>query len=235
MKGNKMKATELLRADHQIVLEKLGILETSLGLTGEDSLKSIKEVVNFLSGELERHLLNEEEALFPPLEEFLGREGGPIGVMLAEHEDLRKTLEILRQTLKRENVESKELSLYGGRVIEVLRSHIFKEDNILFPMAEMHLDEAELEEIGRKMKGEKREGPQASPFILDVRALPPWERHPKIFDIFDGLKKGEALKIINDHDPRPLHYQFIMERPGQFEWQSKEISPREWEAVITRL
>jgi len=230
-----MKATELLRADHQIVLEKLGILETSMARAGEGSLKSVKEVVDFLSGELERHLIDEENALFPALEEFLGREGGPIGVMLAEHEDIRKTLEMLRQTLNRENVEPKELSLYGGRILEVLRSHIFKEENILFPIAEMHLEEARLEEMGQKMKAEKGEGQRASPIILDVRPLPPWERHPKIFDIFDGLKKGEILKIINDHDPRPLHYQFIMERPGQFEWESREISPREWEAVITRL
>lgn len=230
-----MKATELLRADHQIVLEKLRTLEVSLARTGEDSLKSVKEVVDFLSGELERHLLDEENALFPALEEFLGREGGPIGVMLAEHEDLRKTLEMVRQTLSRGNIEPKELNLYGDRVLEVLRSHIFKEDNILFPMAEMHLEEPRLEEIRQKIKAGKGEEPQVSPFILDVRPFPPWERHPKIFDIFDGLKKGETLKIINDHDPRPLHYQFIMERPGQFEWQSREISPREWEAVITRL
>lgn len=36
---------------------------------------------------------------------------------------------------------------------------------------------------------------------LDVRGMPPWERHPKIFETFDGLKIGETLKLVNDHNP----------------------------------
>ncbi|MBI4302424.1 MAG: DUF2249 domain-containing protein [Chloroflexi bacterium] len=70
---------------------------------------------------------------------------------------------------------------------------------------------------------------------LDVRDMPPWERHPKIFDIFDNLSPGDTLLLVNDHDPRPLHYQFMMEREGQFEWDSQEKGPREWVATIKRL
>lgn len=29
----------------------------------------------------------------------------------------------------------------------------------------------------------------------------------------------------NDHDPRPLHDQLMMEREGQFEWSSHEEDP----------
>lgn len=76
---------------------------------------------------------------------------------------------------------------------------------------------------------------QVKTVTLDVRTIPPWERHPKIFEIFDGLAVGEALVIINDHDPRPLHYQFMMEREGQFEWKSEEKSAREWTATIKRI
>ena len=76
---------------------------------------------------------------------------------------------------------------------------------------------------------------QVKTVTLDVRTIPPWERHPKIFEIFDGLAVGEALVIINDHDPRPLHYQFMMEREGQFEWKSEEKSAREWMATIKRV
>lgn len=76
---------------------------------------------------------------------------------------------------------------------------------------------------------------QTKTVTLDVRTIPPWERHPKIFEIFDGLAPGEALIIINDHDPRPLHYQFMMEREGQFEWKSEEKGPREWVASIKRV
>lgn len=70
---------------------------------------------------------------------------------------------------------------------------------------------------------------------LDVRALPPWERHPLIFDTFDKLEPGGFIKLINDHDPRPLHYQFLHERDGQFEWTSEEKGPQEWVAIIKKI
>ena len=70
---------------------------------------------------------------------------------------------------------------------------------------------------------------------LDVRQMPPWERHPKIFEIIDNLGVGDTLKLVNDHDPRPLHYQILAERPGQFEYASREEGTREWVARITRV
>jgi uncharacterized protein (DUF2249 family) len=43
---------------------------------------------------------------------------------------------------------------------------------------------------------------------LDVRDMPPWERHPKIFETFDSLKSGD--------------------------WKSSELAPREWVALIRK-
>lgn len=76
---------------------------------------------------------------------------------------------------------------------------------------------------------------QPKTITLDVRDLPPWERHPKIFELLDGFQSGDALILINDHDPRPLHYQLMMERAGQFEYSSKEKGPKEWVATIKRV
>ncbi len=70
---------------------------------------------------------------------------------------------------------------------------------------------------------------------LDVRDLPPWERHPKIFETWEALRLGDTLELVNDHDPRPLHYEFMMEREGEFEWTSEERGPREWVASIKRI
>ncbi len=70
---------------------------------------------------------------------------------------------------------------------------------------------------------------------LDVREMPPWERHPKIFELFDSLQPGNTIELINDHDPRPLHYQFMMEREGQFEWSSHEEDTHKWVALIKRV
>ncbi|WP_254547001.1 DUF2249 domain-containing protein [Halomarina pelagica] len=49
---------------------------------------------------------------------------------------------------------------------------------------------------------------------LDVREIPPAERHPKIFDLFEEMDAGETLEIVNDHDPKPLFYQMQAEVPA---------------------
>lgn len=46
---------------------------------------------------------------------------------------------------------------------------------------------------------------------LDLREVPPPERHPKIHDAFEKLDSGEALTLVNDHEPRPLFYEFQAE------------------------
>ncbi|WP_336003377.1 DUF2249 domain-containing protein [Halorientalis halophila] len=46
---------------------------------------------------------------------------------------------------------------------------------------------------------------------LDIREIPPPERHPKIFQAFEDLDSGEALTIVNDHEPTPLYHQMAAE------------------------
>lgn len=70
---------------------------------------------------------------------------------------------------------------------------------------------------------------------LDVRDLIPRTRHAKIFQLFDGLKAGEAFILINDHDPKPLYYQFLHERAEQFSWDYLEEGPVEWRVRIGRV
>lgn len=49
---------------------------------------------------------------------------------------------------------------------------------------------------------------------LDLRDVPPPERHPKIHGAFDELGPGETLTIINDHEPKPLFYEMQAEVPS---------------------
>jgi uncharacterized protein (DUF2249 family) len=52
------------------------------------------------------------------------------------------------------------------------------------------------------------------PFLmprLDVRELPPPERHSEIHDAFAELDGGEVLELVNDHDPKPLFYEMRAE------------------------
>ena len=63
---------------------------------------------------------------------------------------------------------------------------------------------------------------------LDVRNMVPRERHPTIFARLDALKQGDILRLINDHDPAPLRYQLLAERPEMFTWEPEKRGPEEW-------
>lgn len=70
---------------------------------------------------------------------------------------------------------------------------------------------------------------------LDVRTLAPRDRHPLIFSTFGDLAAGQSMELVNDHDPKPLFYQFNAELPGQFAWDYLERGPDTWRVAITRV
>lgn len=69
---------------------------------------------------------------------------------------------------------------------------------------------------------------------LDVRVIPPRDKHPTIFRTFDSLASGESMVIINDHDPRPLRYQFAAEHADEFDWTYEAEGPEVWRVRIDR-
>ncbi len=69
---------------------------------------------------------------------------------------------------------------------------------------------------------------------LDVRVIPPRDKHPTIFRTFDDLQSGQALLLINDHDPRPLRYQLAAERPDTFDWNYEAEGPEVWKVKISK-
>lgn len=74
-----------------------------------------------------------------------------------------------------------------------------------------------------------------SDILLDLRKLDPFERHEKIFELWGKLKVGKTLKLINDHDPKPLYYQFDAEHKGKFDWTYEEEGPKDWIFVIKKI
>ena len=70
--------------------------------------------------------------------------------------------------------------------------------------------------------------------VIDVRTVVPRDRHPLIFGAFEALEVGQSFELVNDHAPRPLYYQFLFEREGQFHWEDIEEGPDEWRVRITR-
>lgn len=75
--------------------------------------------------------------------------------------------------------------------------------------------------------------PDAS--IVDVRELPPVQRHQKIFQLVNELAVGRSFILVNDHDPKPLYYQLEAEHPNQFSWTYVEKGPTVWRVEIGKL
>lgn len=71
--------------------------------------------------------------------------------------------------------------------------------------------------------------------VLDVRVIPPREKHPAIFATFDALGMGESFVLVNDHDPKPLRYQFEAEHGGRYGWMYLEEGPAVWRVKISRM
>ncbi|HUW38157.1 MAG TPA: DUF2249 domain-containing protein [Rhodocyclaceae bacterium] len=69
---------------------------------------------------------------------------------------------------------------------------------------------------------------------LDVRQLVPMQRHTTIFSTWQNLVPGNSFVLVNDHDPKPLYYQFDAEHPGEFTWDYLESGPETWRVRIGR-
>ncbi len=68
---------------------------------------------------------------------------------------------------------------------------------------------------------------------IDVRTIVPPERHPKIFGAYNNLNAGESFVLINDHDPKPLFYQFQNQHGDKFGWDYLESGPV-WRVRISK-
>jgi len=67
---------------------------------------------------------------------------------------------------------------------------------------------------------------------IDVREITPRERHPLIFQTWSQLNAGEVFELVNDHDPKPLYYQFAAEHEGAFTWEYQQQGPDVWRVHI---
>jgi len=112
---------------------------------------------------------------------------------------------------------------YKGRDHAVAREHYRKLFHELIPK---YFSDTESDEGKNAMEDVKQ---------LDVRQIPPPQKHPAIFKTFDSLEKGESFILINDHEPRPLYYQFEAERSGQFQWDYLEQGPDVWRVNIMKV
>jgi len=67
---------------------------------------------------------------------------------------------------------------------------------------------------------------------LDVRDLPPAQRHEQIFAAYDDLEGGTGFVLVNDHDPKPLYHQFEAETGPEFRWEYRLKEQGEFRVLI---
>jgi len=152
-----MNAIKQLITEHEAVRVTLKILNRITGDIEKSvniSLpKHLEQLFEFFSVFVDKcHHGKEEELLFPALEAVgISREGGPIGVMLNEHQQGRhlvvKMKRALTQYVNKNAGAAQQLKESADAYIALLNHHIDKENNVLFPMAVQHLSENKLAEL----------------------------------------------------------------------------------------
>ncbi|MEG3639541.1 hemerythrin domain-containing protein [Magnetococcus sp. PR-3] len=83
------------------------------------------------------HFRMEEEVLFPSFEQKTGMTQGPTMVMRMEHQQMRGLLSQMREFVLHQDV--KGMAGVGGTLLFVMQQHNMKEEQMLYPMTDMHL------------------------------------------------------------------------------------------------
>ncbi len=149
------KATEDLVNEHNTILQVLTIMEKVVTVDKRDTALKLefgRELVFFLKTFADQcHHGKEEGYLFPELiNAGVQNQGGPIGVMLHEHVLGREYITSMSSALDENNYV--EFVSYTEKYISLLRNHINKENNVLFPMADRLLDESRQNDLFEKFE-----------------------------------------------------------------------------------
>ncbi len=132
-------------------------LDNKIRMYSKEKLVDIERAqIIFLSfkNELERHIIWEEDILFPVFERKTGiKDGGPTSVMRMEHIQIKNHLQEIKRKLhtkKIQNLCKEEVALF-----KLLESHNQKEENILYPGIDNLTSEQEKQQMIKQMSVNK--------------------------------------------------------------------------------
>lgn len=140
-----MRPTEQLIHEHDAILSMLTILEkvcSKLDSREKVEPSHLEDIIEFFKVFADKcHHGKEEAHLFPAMEEAgIPRQGGPLGVMLDEHDTGRAYVVAMSDGARRyksgDEKGSVQFVANARQYIELLRQHIDKENDVLFPLAE---------------------------------------------------------------------------------------------------
>jgi hemerythrin-like domain-containing protein len=143
-----MQSVERLKAEHDLIERGLALLEKAV--TCLDGGQPVPEgfpqwAPRFFQQFADQcHHAKEEDVFFPVLKQRgIPEHGGPIGVMLHEHVLGRDCVGRMRQASEAQPFDTRTFAEAARQYIQLLRQHIFKENNVLFRMAERVMSEAD--------------------------------------------------------------------------------------------
>jgi uncharacterized protein (DUF2249 family)/hemerythrin-like domain-containing protein len=202
-------------------------------------------LVAFLKSDLLPHAAGEERFLYPAVDPLVKAHGSATATMRVDHEFITgyvNQLDETAQALRAASADARPalqatLQRLSLQLEALLLVHLEKEERVYIPLFEEYLPKDEQQRVLDGM----HEAPDAAPAanapdeVLDVRTIPPRGRHELIFATFDALAPGPAFVLVNDHDPKPLFYQFSAEHAGLFTWDYLEKGPETWQVRIARI
>lgn len=157
------KPTEILSDEHRVIERVLDALQRLTAVPVNPLLEQWRKALDFFRHFADQcHHFKEEKVLFPALEEHgIPREGGPIGMMLAEHEEgrghVRSMIDAVEQVAQGNGAASTTLLDHARAYVTLLREHIQKEDDILFRMADEVIPEEEQRRILKDFENHEAE------------------------------------------------------------------------------
>jgi hemerythrin-like domain-containing protein len=151
-----MKATKILRLEHQAILLVIGAAEKEVGHIEKKGLihaKLVREMADFFKNFVDRcHHAKEEKHLFVMMHEHgMSMKTGLLAVLLHEHEQGRTYVRAVTEAVAGTGapdtaaiLKAKEnLAAYA----QLLRAHIDKEDTVLYAMADRLLNAHDQESL----------------------------------------------------------------------------------------
>lgn len=138
------RPTDILKAEHRVIERVLTALERFAACDAVDAgafYTAIDFLRNFADG---CHHAKEEHELFPRLEAAgIPRENGPIGCMLDDHTRGRSLVQQMAESVaaaaRGDGAARAALRAAVREYVALLRQHIWKEDHVLFELADRAL------------------------------------------------------------------------------------------------
>jgi len=172
-------ATQNLENDHVYILQLTAVMQkmASKGATNINHFKSVVNIIrNYADG---LHHKKEEDLLFPLFEQrTTGGHCAPVGVMLLEHEQGREYVKGMVKSIEDyEGGNEAALQYIHHNMLgyaELLQNHIYKENNILFRMADDALTEDDQNLLVNKfniIESAAQEGNKIEDFISSIEEL----------------------------------------------------------------